>query len=247
MGGSASREYISKLGMPYRWIWEGYDVVDNGYFSAGAERVLERQREYRDLAGLPRDYFLYVGRFSSEKNLIRLLEAYRRYRQQQPNAWGLVLVGDGPQREEVFRTVQSLGLEDVVCPGFKQIEDLPLYYALGSAFILPSTSEPWGLVVNEAMASGLPVLVSNRCGSAHDLVSQGNNGYTFDPYDVGDMAECMRKLSDSGDAVRRAMSETSREIIALYTPETWGKNLADCIKRTLERVNRSSAPAKWSD
>jgi glycosyltransferase involved in cell wall biosynthesis len=247
VGGKATREYISKLGMSQELIWDRYDVIDNDYFSSRAVEVIDNKEEYRDKAELPEQYFLYVGRFSPEKNLPRLLKAYGQYRNLRHDGWSLVLAGDGPQREELLQIAQRLRLEDVVWPGFKQIDDLPIYYALGRAFILPSTSEPWGLVVNEAMASKLPVLVSNRCGSAWDLVYEGKNGYTFDPHDTEEMAECMRKLSDSSEADRYAMGDASREIIVGYSPKIWGENLADCIKQTVERVSRSTASPKWSD
>jgi glycosyltransferase involved in cell wall biosynthesis len=144
-------------------------------------------------------------------------------------------VGDGPQREELVKTARRLDLENVVWPGFRQVDELPVYYALSSAFVLPSTSEPWGLVVNEAMASGLPVLVSNRCGSAPDLVAEGENGYTFDPYDIEELKDRMLVLSGNDEVKRYAMSEASLSIIVNYTAEVWVANLTDCIRQTLSR------------
>ena len=79
-------------------------------------------------------------------------------------------------------------MEDVLLPGFKQYPELPLYYGLAGAFVLPSLTEPWGLVVNEAMAAGLPVVVSDRCGCASDLVRPGENGFAFDPCDIEQLA-----------------------------------------------------------
>src|SRR5208337_5127598 len=79
-------------------------------------------------------------------------------------------------------------------PGFKQYEELPAYYGLAGAFVHASTAEQWGLVANEAMASGLPVLVSNRCGCATELVEEGRNGFAFDPENVEQLAGFMRRL-----------------------------------------------------
>lgn len=245
VGGTATREYLLKLGMPRERIWEGYDVIDNDYFSREMKRALQHTERHRKRAELPESYLLYVGRFSPEKNLSRLLEAYQSYREREPDGWGLVLVGDGPQREALYEKACVLGLKDIVWPGFKHADELPVYYALASTFVLPSVSEPWGLVVNEAMACGLPVLVSNRCGSAWDLVSEGNNGYTFDPYDTEEIAELMLRLSRSSESERHAMREASREIISGYTPEMWAENLANCIRQTVERGNRKMAPMKW--
>ena len=80
-------------------------------------------------------------------------------------------------------------------PGFKQYDELPIYYGLAGAFIHASTTEQWGLVVNEAMAAGLPVIVSERCGCAPDLVENGRNGFTFDPYDVDALTHLMLKMA----------------------------------------------------
>jgi glycosyltransferase involved in cell wall biosynthesis/2-polyprenyl-3-methyl-5-hydroxy-6-metoxy-1,4-benzoquinol methylase len=109
--------------------------------------------------------------------------------------WSLVLLGDGPLRQTLNSQLSTLNLhEHVQMPGFKQYPELPVYYGLAKAFIHASTTEQWGLVVNEAMACGLPVLVSNRCGCAADLVREGVNGFTFDPYNVEQLAQLMLRV-----------------------------------------------------
>ena len=132
-----------------------------------------------------------------------MLEAYALYRARTADDhWRLVITGDGKLRPSLMRRIDELGMAgDVLLPGFKQYDELPIYYGLASAFVHASTTEQWGLVVNEAMAAGLPVLVSNRCGCAPDLVQDGVNGFTFDPYDVDRLAELMLKVS-SGECDR---------------------------------------------
>src|SRR5206468_501416 len=100
---------------------------------------------------------------------------YARYRMAAgPGAWSLVVLGDGVLRGDLEQLRTELNLGDhVLFPGFKQYDELPAYYGLATAFIHASMVEPWGLVVNEAMAAGLPVLVSARCGCAWDLVEEG--------------------------------------------------------------------------
>lgn len=237
VSGTASREYLSRLGMPEEYIWDREMVVDNRYFFSKAEEARTCANEHRVSLGLPEHYFLYIGRFSAEKNLMRLLQAYSRYRQAAPDGWKLVMVGDGPQREELKEAAKVLNLNDIVWPGYKQREELPLYYALAEAFVLPSTSEPWGLVVNEAMVCGLPVLVSCVCGSALDLVSEGKNGYVFDPFHVEELKQQMLRITEKDEAQRRAMGDISRSIISRYTPRIRAENLADCIRQTVARVN----------
>ncbi|MEM4313247.1 MAG: glycosyltransferase family 4 protein [Thermoplasmata archaeon] len=238
VGGERSADYLIKLGFPADRIWRGYDVVDNEYFSKKAEEIRKNGHEWRIKLGLPDKYFLYVGRFSPEKNLLKLLEAYRIYKNKmQKDAWGLVLVGSGPQESELKSNADKLDLRQIIFPGFKQINELPLYYALSSCFILPSNSEPWGLVVNEAMASGLPVLVSCKCGCVPELVYPGINGYTFNPENVEEIAFYMSRIS-SGVVDINKMGEASRNIIQNFSPETWARALADCIEVTMKRRNK---------
>ncbi len=107
-----------------------------------------------------------------------------------------------------------------------------------------STTEQWGLVVNEAMASGLPVLVSERCGCASDLVKPGANGFTFDPCDVEALAGLMERVAAMPDEQRRAMGGVSQCIIARWGPERFAEGLMQAVE-----VARSRPPlrASWLD
>jgi glycosyltransferase involved in cell wall biosynthesis len=219
------------MGFPRERIWTGYDVVENREFADGAVAARSQGDSLRRRLGLPERYFLFMGRFAPEKNLPRLFEAYARYRTAAGHrAWGLVLVGSGPQ--EPMLRARAQDLRDVVFAGFQQGDAVPAYYGLASSLVLPSISETWGLVVNEAMAAGLPVLVSHRCGCVPELVRPGVNGYVCDPLDTDGMARLLGVMSsDTADVGK--MGEASRQIVALYTPETWAQTLADCIEQTL--------------
>ena len=229
VGGERSAAYLSKLGFPVARIWKGYDVVDNDLFARKARRVRARPRAHRQRLRLPEKYFLYVGRFAPEKNLPLLLRAYGRYRRETTTKpWDLVLVGSGPLEKALHAQSAALGLGGVHWPGFLQLSDLPSMYALASCFILPSRSEPWGLVVNEAMACGLPVLVSERAGAAGDLVVPGMNGYLFDPDDEDALQRLMRRIA--GEATRlNKMGASSHRIIAAWSCQRWAEQLSDAI------------------
>jgi len=108
-------------------------------------------------------------------------------------------------------------------PGFKQYDKLPVYYALANAFVHASTTEQWGLVVNEAIASGLPVIVSQRCGCAPELV-QGN-GFTFDPMNEDELARRMLEIASLPDGGREHLGDVSRRIVARFRPERLGEGL----------------------
>jgi 1,2-diacylglycerol 3-alpha-glucosyltransferase len=219
-GGQFQREYLITLGLPGERIFTGYDVVDNDYFREKAEEVRSQKSEFREKYALPKNYFLASARFVPKKNLLGLIDAYRCYqRLAGPNRWKLVLLGDGPLRPKLVDLRRKLNLDkDVLLPGFIQYRDLPAYYALADVFVHASSTEQWGLVVNEAMATGLPVIVSNRCGCVPDLVAEGKNGFTFDPGSVESLGKLMLDMSRLSEGRLEEMGTESRCIIAGFTP-----------------------------
>lgn len=235
VAGASAKFYLTNLGFPSHKIWRGYDVVDNDYFARKAKIATQAAQQQRETHSLPSQYFLFVGRFASEKNLHRLLEGYQRYCQQvEQQPWSLVFLGSGALEADLKATAANLELDQVFWLGFKQIDELPTYYALASALILPSLSEPWGLVVNEAMACGLPILISDRCGSLHDLVFPGINGSVFNPLDSDSIAHSMIHLTQQSAHTRQQMGMRSQQIIANYTPHHWALAVNDCIEHLLK-------------
>jgi len=242
-GGSPHADYLAQLGLPRDRIFKGYDTVDNDYFAAKTAEVRSQKSEVRNQRGLPKKYFLASARFIEKKNLSKLIEAYARYRamaekseigNQKPEIWSLVLLGDGPLRETLKSQISTLGIRDhMLLPGFKQYDELPAYFGLAGAFAHASTTEQWGLVANEAMASGLPVLVSNRCGCAQDLVQEGVNGFTFDPCDIEQLAKLMLRVSDSQFPISD-FGAASRRIISSWGPERFANGLRDAVTTALK-------------
>jgi glycosyltransferase involved in cell wall biosynthesis len=235
VGGGPQREYVCWLGQPGDRVFDGYDVVDNRHFAAGAERVRADAPGWRRKLGLPERFFLASSRFIDKKNLLRLIEAfgsYRRHAGQRP--WSLVLLGAGELRTRILQRIAALGLAgQVLLPGFRQYDELPSYYGLAGAFIHASTAEQWGLVVNEAMAAGLPVIVSERCGCAPDLVRIGVNGYVFDPSDIEALAGLMARVS-AEDYDRLAAGQASRAIIAEWDLERFAGGLMNAVEVALQ-------------
>jgi glycosyltransferase involved in cell wall biosynthesis len=178
--------------------------------------------------------FIYVGRFSPEKNLKMLINSFYEVKKlENSKDWGIIIVGDGPQKEELFKLVNSLGLNnDVFFVGGKSWKEVVDFYTISDVFILPSISEPWGLVVNEAMICGLPVIVSKRCGSYWDLVKEGVNGFGFDPFNQKELEKIMLKFINNEVDIRK-MGEESRNIIKDYTPENAAKQMFIGIKKVL--------------
>ena len=249
VGGQRHVEYLVELGMPRERIFTGYDVVDNDYF---AQRAIEIRNshlrrgyggqaafEIRKKYGLPENYFLASARFIEKKNLTRLIRAYAEYREKWKGdtPWDLVLLGDGPLRETLNTQLSTLNLQSHVhLPGFKQYDELPVYYALANAFVHPSTTEQWGLVVNEAIASGLPVIVSDRCGCAPELVQ--DNGFAFNPMDEHELASLLFKMAKLSDDERKRLGDASYRIAAKFSPERFGEGLECSARVAMELAAR---------
>jgi len=251
VGGQRHIDYLVALGMPRDRIFTGYDVVDNEYFRQKAEEIRRQRSEVRQKYGLPENYFLASARFIEKKNLPTLIRVYAEYRRRSEvrsqqsavsdgNApWDLVLLGDGPLKGDLCRLISDLRLHhDVHLPGFKQYDELPVYYALANALVHTSTTEQWGLVVNEAIASGLPVIVSDRCGCVPELVR--DNGFTFDPMNEDELASLLLEMASLSDHDLERFGDASRRIAARFGPDRFGEGLEHAatmaIKLTPKRL-----------
>jgi 1,2-diacylglycerol 3-alpha-glucosyltransferase len=240
-GGQPHQSYLRLLGFPINKIFDGYDVVDNDFFriQAGSSRC--NFDANRDLPGLESStpFFLASSRFIPRKNLHGLLIAYSEYCRRMQNTgnenalWRLVILGDGAERSSLEGLIHSEGIHGVSLPGFRQIYELPIYLGRASVFIHAAEQEQWGLVVNEAMAAGLPVLVSNRCGCALDLVHQGINGFTFAPDNVGELATLMNQVS-AGSVDLEKMGNASREIILDWGPGRFAEGLNNAVQTVIK-------------
>jgi len=249
VGGQRHIDYLVELGMPRKHIFTGYDVVDNDYFARRTIEIRNSKFEIRKRYGLPENYFLASARFIKKKNLPMLIRAYAEYRQR-PEVrgqksivsgsmprWDLVLLGDGPLRESLNSQLLTLNLHrHVHLPGFKQYDELPVYYALAKAFVHVSRTEQWGLVVNEATASGLPVIVSSRCGCVPELVR--DNGFTFDPMNQHQLASRLFEMASSSQDERERLEHASLRIATNLGPNRFGEGLKRAATMALDFPRR---------
>ena len=232
-GGKAHVRYLDQLGFPKNRITGCYDVVDNETIQAGT--AMYRQRASQ--AAPQKPCFLFVGRLAEEKNVEALLRSWLCYREN-GGSWPLVLAGDGPMAETVrSMAAASVFASDVRFPGLCSAKELLPLYAEAGCFVLPSTREPWGLVVNEAMAAGLPVLVSNRCGCCEDLLIEGENGYSFGSDDEEALTRLLHTMEGMPAGQRGLMGVRSGEIIAGFTPLGFGRAVASIVRRD-DRADR---------
>jgi glycosyltransferase involved in cell wall biosynthesis len=150
-----------------------------------------------------------------------------------------VLLGDGPLRETLNSQLSTLNLHrHVHLPGFKQYDELPVYYGLAKAFVHASITEQWGLVVNEAVASGLPVIVSNHCGCAPELVN--GNGFTFDPNHEHELTARLLEVASLSDKERKHLGDNSYRIAANFAPERFGEGLKEAVRVALSSPRKAS-------
>ncbi|MBE9049471.1 glycosyltransferase [Nostocales cyanobacterium LEGE 11386] len=226
VGGQVHKHYLIELGMTANSIFLGYDIVGNEVFNPNKIRQLSTP--------LKKPYFLAINRFVSKKNLLFLLLAYAAYRQiAGANAWDLILCGDGELRPRIEEEITTQGIKDYVhLPGFLQQDELLPYFAHATCFIHASIQEQWGLVVNEAMAAGLPVLVSNRCGCFEDLVLEGINGFGFDPENQQELTQLMVKIS-SKEVDLQAMGQASWKHIQNFSPDYFAQGLMQAVEYAL--------------
>ncbi|MDX2306644.1 MAG: glycosyltransferase [Hyphomicrobium sp.] len=241
VGGAPQKAYLAQLGIADDAIRLGYNAIDNDYFAVGSVAARANERALRERYLLPERYFLASARFIAIKNLDRLLVAFRRFRESRPTSSArLVLLGDGAEAGALRALRSELELDaHVLMPGFKQYGDLPVYYGLALGFVHVSRIEPWGLVVNEAMASGLPVIVSSVCGCAADLVREGENGYIVRYDDVDAIAQRFAALDDLPDSARVRMGEASANVVGEYGPQRFASGALAAANAAIAGGQRS--------
>lgn len=232
-GGSPQARYIHELGIPHQRIFTPYDVVDNEFFSKRADEARINPSTFKHLRGVPsgRRVFLACGRFIERKNFANLIRAYRQYVEGTPEGdpWTLVIIGDGPERRELEALAATVGPRGTITlAGYLSGADIAAYYGLADVFVHPATVEQWGLVVNEAMAAGLPILASTGVGAVEDLVSDGENGFTFAPHDPRAIARAMQRISSS-EAERDLMGRISQNRIASWSPDHFARGLWNAV------------------
>jgi glycosyltransferase involved in cell wall biosynthesis len=208
--GDRSADFARRLGFPGERIIQGLLTCDQPRFAAVAET---RGGE------APPPAFLFLGRLVPVKGIDTLAEAYRRYRDSVSEPWPLVVGGTGPEANLLA------GVPGVEALGFVQPDDLPDLLVRTGCLVLPSRFEPWGVVVHEATAAGLPVVCTSVCGAASRLVLDGYNGAVVPPGNPEALARALGRVSGASDAERRAMSRASRSLARQFTPERWARHL----------------------
>jgi glycosyltransferase involved in cell wall biosynthesis len=226
--GKSSVEYLRNYDVPEEIIFTAPNAVDTQLFAQRAEIIRNHAAMHREARRLPARFFLFAGRLVPEKGIFDLLRAYGELPFQLRKETGLVFVGDGAARSALLQRAAAIHPGCIQVAGFAQREHLAAYYALAEVFVFPTHTDPWGLVVNEAMACGLPVISSSAAGCVADLVENGWNGRVVSPGDVGQLAAAMDELACDSE-LRSLMGQRSRERIKQYSPEAWAAGMANAV------------------
>jgi 1,2-diacylglycerol 3-alpha-glucosyltransferase len=227
--GQAAHEYLVAQKIRPKIIFTAPNAVDNDLFASAAVKARQDERASRQQLNLPERYFLFVGRLVREKGVFELLDAYAKLDEQLRRQIGLVFAGDGGYRQELETKAASVSPGIVKFIGFAHREQLANYYALAEILILPTHTDTWGLVVNEAMACGLPVILSSAAGCGPDLVKENWNGVIVPAKDVSALTSAMSRLATQPD-VCRMMGANSAHYVSRYSPHDWSQ----AIVRTVE-------------
>lgn len=233
VAGTPQRAYAAALGIPPTHIFQPVDVVDNDRFA----RLADHARQSRPAGDQRR--FLAVSRLTPVKGLDVLLDGYARYRTSAAAPWALEIVGDGPERE----ALKAQAGPGVTFHGFAQGDALGSAYGRADALVLPSHKDTWGLVVNEAMAAGLPVVVSQGAGCAADLVDEGRNGFAVPSGNAAALADRMGRVAALSTAERIAFEDRSRQIVAAYDLDAFCEGLWEATLAGQARADRGLSPA----
>jgi glycosyltransferase involved in cell wall biosynthesis len=236
VAGEDAADYVRSYGVEDSRIFDEPQVSDPRFFRTEAVRARERRGPLRAELGVSGIVFVYVGRLWWGKGVCDLLEAFAIARKQVPDAT-LLVVGDGDQADELRRRAQVVAPGGVVFAGFRQRPELPSILAASDVLMFPTLGDPYGLVVDEAMAAGLPVISTTAAGEIAARVYEGETGHLVPPGRPELMAERMVALARDGEA-RARMGARGAELMVDRTPQLWAERFEAAALAIVGRARR---------
>ena len=209
--GSRSRDFHIKRGAAPEKVFIAPNIINNDVFFAKSSAFKQRGAQLKDDLHLGNNMIvLFVGELNERKGVRFLLRAFTKLKSERENTT-LVIIGDGELKSKLIQLVSNESLTHIVFTGWISEEEKIKYYAIADLFVLPTLSDVWGLVVNEAMACGLPIVTTTAAGCASDMIVEGENGFIVEPQNVDALHEAMRRIVY--DELREKMGEKSYEIL----------------------------------
>ena len=212
--GTKNKAYYLFHGIPPQHIFLVPYTVDNTFFAQQTERAADTAWIYQQWH-IPtgKTVILFVSKLIDRKRPLDLIKAY----QTMPSRAEVVLliVGSGPLEDGLKTYVAEQQLEEVYFCGFQNQTAIPYFFRTADIFVLPSENEPWGLIINEAMNAGLPIIAAEEIGATADLIESGRNGFTYPAGDVPQLAHHLQQLVDN-PLLRQQMGVQSQQIISAW-------------------------------
>lgn len=206
----------------------GYPEPLEGHYAANIERF----REMPPILDRPKA-FLFLGRLVGVKGINALIKGFEYYCSQTVDPWRMVIGGVGPLKD----LIDTNPMIDYI--GFVQPFGLADFMKMGRCFILPSLFEPWGVVIHEAAAAGLPIICSNECGACAQFVRDGLNGYIIEPR-PGSLKSAMERISHLPPADLEGMSEVSGTLGGMWSPKQLAKYFVDAMRHRVQNMSPDS-------
>lgn len=232
--GRDGRDFAKRYGAHNDRIFIVPHGIDVENYSNGTTRIRSERSLLREKLDLEATTFIYVGRLVRQKGLNYLLDAFKEVQHRSKSEVSLILVGDGDDEELFKNKCKVENIRNVTFTGFCQKNDLPGMYAAADVFVFPTLGDPYGLVVDEAMACSLPVISTSAAGEIRDRVEDGLNGHIVPPENGHALAEAMLKLTRN-PTLRKRMGSMSARKIAGHTPEKWARDFERIILYMLQR------------
>jgi glycosyltransferase involved in cell wall biosynthesis len=234
--GTKAKKYLLSLGVDKEKIFIAYNTVDIDFFQEQSDIWRKQKAKIKKELGIKdKKVILFMGRLIWEKGLEFLILAFKSLRPKIDNI-SLLIVGSGYKKQALENLIKKEKIEDVILtPGVRYTET-PKYYSIADILILPSVSECWGLVVNEGMACGLPVLTSDKVGAGEDLIKHKENGFIFPAGNIKILSAYLEKILRSPFILKR-MGERSLDLIRPFNNKNRIKSFLAAIHFCLSFKN----------
>jgi glycosyltransferase involved in cell wall biosynthesis len=228
MGSAALRAYCEMGAAGDRLSLLPY-CCDVDRFTRVAADQIERVRNRYHLVG--KTVFLFSGQMIERKGIDVLLRAFERVAERYANV-ALLLLGDGPGKGDYEKSVPEQVRDRVHFAGLLSQQDLPAHFAAADVFVFPSRHDGWGVVLNEACGSRLPIIASRQTGAALDLVEETGNGFLLDCEDVEGFATKMQFFVEHVDQIE-PFGQRSWELVQPFSAPQGAQRFRDCVLETI--------------
>jgi len=230
--GINAKEYLESLGAKKDKVFIVLNAVDSRFFYSksrlSVQQKLKIKRKFKISEGR---VILYVGRLERVKGIEYLFDAYKNLESERGDT-ALVITGEGPFKKQLKEKCKKERIKKVIFLGNIERNQMPRIYGIADLVVLPSWSEVWGLVINEAMSCGLPVISTESVGSSRDLIKNGVNGYVVKARDSQALYQAIKKVLSNSKA--RKMGDNSRKIISDFTYQKMADGFIKVINRFCE-------------